>query len=363
MQGYGNARLDDAVHHAERLAAQGKGILRTRRNQAATERRDDVVHLVRETHDEPRTRLRLRIARKARHVVLVDREGYVLTLAVETCVLLAHDALQLRELRDHSRHEIRLGKERCTHRRLLLGIIRIDGVSDFFCELFETQRLVIDRAKPFLEYDGLELVQMLCKALLPVLVEEELRVGKTRAQHALVAVLHRLQVLFPAVSHREKERQELAVRRLHGEVALMIAHRRDDGIGRQSEILVLEASRKRCRILDEVKHLFEEVRRDFRRAAMRLRRFDESLLNQSLTPRGVNDDEGLLARLLVMRGILNREVARAEEAMAARCIAALDTCKLEGHDPIAVERNEPAQGTDEAEVEVAPAHAIRKRKT
>ena len=204
---------------------------------------------------------------------------------------------------------------------------------------------------------------MLRKTLLPVLVEEELRVGKTRAQHALVAVLHRLQVLFPAVSHREEERQELAVRRLHGEVALMVAHRRDDGVGRQSEILVLETSRERCRILDEVKHLFEEVRRDFRRAAMRLRRFDEPLLNQSLAPRGVNDDEGLLARLLVMRGILNREVACAEETMAARCIAALDTCKLEGHDPIAVERDEPAQGTNEAEVEVAPAHAVRKRKT
>ena len=363
MQGYGNARLDDAVHHAERLAAQGKGILRTRRNQAATERRDDVVHLVRETHDESRTRLWLRIAREARHVVLVDRKSYVLALAVETRVLLAHDALQLRKLRDHSRHEIRLGKERCTHRRLLLGIIRTDGVSDFSCELFETQRLVVDRAKPFLEHDGLELFQMLRKALLPVLVEEELRVGEARAQHALVAVLHRLKVLFSAVSHREEERQELAVRRLHGEVALMVAHRRDDGVGRQSEILVLEASRERCRILDEVKHLFEEVRRDFRRAAMRFRRFDESLLNESLAPRGIDDDEGLLARLLVMRGILNREVACAEETMAARCIAALDTCKLEGHDPIAVERDEPAQGTDEAEVEIAPAHAVRKRKS
>ena len=141
---------------------------------------------------------------------------------------------------------------------------------------------------------------MLCKALLPVLVEEELRVGKTRTQHALIAVLHRLKVLFPAVSHREKERQELAVRRLHGEVALMVAHRRDDGVGRQREILVLEAPRERRRILDEVKHLFEEVRRDFRRAAMRLRRFDESLLNQRLAPRGIDDDEGLLARRLVM---------------------------------------------------------------
>ena len=113
--------------------------MRTRRNQATAERRDDVVHLVRETHDESRTRLWLRIAREARHVVLVDREGYVLTLAVETRVLLAHDALQLRKLRDHSRHEIRLGKERCTHRRFLLGIIRTDGISDFSCELFETQ--------------------------------------------------------------------------------------------------------------------------------------------------------------------------------------------------------------------------------
>ena len=63
---------------------------------------------------------------------------------------------------------------------------------------------------------------------------------------------------------------------------------------------------------------------------MRLRLFGKPLLDQRLAPHRIDDDESLLARFLVMRGILDSEVARAEETMAARCIAALDARKLKG---------------------------------
>ena len=201
---------------------------------------------------------------------------------------------------------------------------------------------------------------MLFQALLPIFVEEELRIRQACAQNALIAVLHRLKILGSAISHGEEKRHQTAVRRLHGEVALMVAHRRNDGLRRQCEILFFKSARKRRRILDEIEHLFQKIRRDFRRAAVRLRLFGKPLLDQRLAPCRIDDDESLLARFLVMRGILDSEVARAEETMAARCIAALDARKLKGHDFLAVECDKPAQGPDKAKVEVAPAHAVGK---
>ena len=97
---------------------------------------------------------------------------------------------------------------------------------------------------------------MLFTALLAVFVEEELRIGEAGAQDALIAVLDRLEVFLATVADRDEERQQLAVSRLYREVALMVAHRRDDGLRRQLQVLLLEVAAKRRRILDEVEDLF-----------------------------------------------------------------------------------------------------------
>ena len=70
---------------------------------------------------------------------------------------------------------------------------------------------------------------MLRKSFLTILIKEELCICKTRPQATLIAVCHNIQILSPAIAHRDEHGQETAVCRLDGEVTLMIAHGRDDG--------------------------------------------------------------------------------------------------------------------------------------
>ena len=248
--------LDDHVDEAECLAAQCKRILRARRDLAEAERADDRVDLVGQAHDAAGRRLRLAVAGKARLVVLVDGNGDLLALAVKLRVLAAHDALQFRELRDHARDEVGLREDGGALGVLVVLLVGADGISDERSELLEALRLLVHRAEALLEDDRLELLAMLFKALLAVFVEEELRIGEAGAQDALIAVLDRLEVFLATVADRDEERQQLAVSRLYREVALMVAHRRDDGLRRQLQVLLLEVAAKRRRVLDEVEDLF-----------------------------------------------------------------------------------------------------------
>ena len=140
---------------------------------------------------------------------------------------------------------------------MLVGLlVGADGIGDEIGKLLKALRLLVHRAEALLEDDRLELLAVLLEGLLAVFIEEELRIGETGAQDALIAVLDRLEVFLAAVANRDEERQQLALGRLDREVALMVAHRRDDGLRRQLQVLLLELAAERRRVLDEVEDLF-----------------------------------------------------------------------------------------------------------
>ena len=200
---------------------------------------------------------------------------------------------------------------------------------------------------------------MLLEALLAVFIEEELGIGQAGAQHALIAVLNRLEVFPAAVAHGDEERQQLACCILDREVTLMVAHRRDDGFRRQLQVFLLEFAAKGRRILHEIEDFFKQVFRNLGLAAIRLGDFLNLLADHGLALILIDDDEVLLAGRFVVSGRINREIALREEAVAAGRAARFDVGELKRDDILVIKGNEPADRADELEVEVAPAHVVR----
>ena len=202
---------------------------------------------------------------------------------------------------------------------------------------------------------------MLCEGFSAILIEEELRIGKTCPQHALVAVCHDIKMCLPTVAHRNKGGQETAVRGLDGEIALMVAHWRNHRLGGERQILFLERAAECSRILHEIEYLLEEVGRDLRRAATRLCRLCDLFTDHGAPPLGIDDDIRLLARRLVVRRRRDYKVRRGERPMPARVIPARHSGKGKGHDLCPVECHEPANRADESEVQIPPAHTVWQR--
>ena len=141
----------------------------------------------------------------------------------------------------------------------------------------------------------------------------------------------------------------------------MITHRRDDSLRREFQILLFELAAERRRILDEVEDFFEQVFCDFGLAAIRLCNFLDLLANHGLAALRLDDDERLLAGIDVIRCFCNLEIARGQEAMAARRAAGFDIRDLERDDRVIEQRDNPADRADELEFERAPAHVVRER--
>jgi len=202
---------------------------------------------------------------------------------------------------------------------------------------------------------------VLCKRLLAILVKEELCISKACPQDALVAMRDHIEMLPAAIPHRDKYRQEAAVRRLDREIALMVTHGRDDGLCRQCEVFLLERAAERCRVLDEVEYLLEEIGCDLCRTTARLCRLRNLLRDHGTPTLLVNDDVRLLTCRLIVGGRSDHELRRGKRTMSARRVPARHICECKGHDLRPVERDDPANRTDEAEVQIAPAHTVRQR--
>ena len=295
--------------------------------------------------------------------MLVDGTRNLRLLAVEEGILAPHDALQFRELCDHARHEIRLRELRRTARirrqRLVRLLIRYNILDNRRDKPHQALCLLVHRAKPLLEDDRLEFFPVPCERLLAILVEEELCVRKACTQDALVAARNHIQMFPAAIAYRDEDGQEAAVRRLDREIALMVTHGRDDRLCGEREVFLLKRAAERCRILDEVEHLLEEVGRDLRRTAARLCRLRDLLTDHRAATLGIDDDVRLLTRRLIVGGRSDYERLRGKRTMSARRIPTRHICERKGHDLIPVERNDPADWADEAEVQIAPAHAVR----
>ena len=92
-----------------------------------------------------------------------------------------------------------------------------------------------------------------------IFFKEELGVVETGPKDAFVAVLDRFQVVVVAVADGQEEVHELAFSIAHGEIPLVVLHRRNDGRFRELQIIFIEFTAESRRIFDEVNDFFQEV--------------------------------------------------------------------------------------------------------
>ncbi len=290
--------------------------------------------------------------------MLVHRLGHRRLFAAQLSVLAAHDALQLGELAHHAGHEVGLGEMGAALGRGQLGFRQAGRLGDLGRQLLEADRLVVHRPQAFLEDDRLQLLHPVGQSHLLIFLEEEAGVGQAGFQHPLVAVADDVDVVLAAVADGDEHRQQAAVGGEHGEIALMLAHRRDDRLGRQGEVHVLEPPAQRGRIFHEEDDFLQQVLVDDRRAPLLDGQFLHLLADDSAAEILVDHHVvvGHLHEIVLGRGQLNRPLA--EEAVAVALVAGRDLGERERHDIAAEQRHQPTDGAGEPQVEVAPTHAL-----
>jgi hypothetical protein len=158
---------------------------------------------------------------------------------------------------------------------------------------------------------------------LAVLLEEEPGVGEPRSQDPLVAVPGHGAVFHRRARDRDEPVGEPAVRVEHREVALVVAHLRDDHLGREFQVGLLEGAGDAGGVLDQPGDLIDE-RLVLPEAAPHLaRRLGQLLLDGGATLGRIDDHPGLAQlRDVVLRRPGERDGAGGEEAVTGAGSAA-----------------------------------------
>ena len=277
-------------------------------------------------------------------------------------VVAAHLPLELGELEDDQRLEIRFGEARgVTH---LLGIhVDLRGQRPGrhgARELLDTPHLVADGPQLALEDHRIELRQAALERLLAVFGDEETRVREARAEDAVVALRDHVAGVR-GVHHVEVARQERALGVSHREVALMIAHHRDHHrLGEREEVLV-EAAGHDEGLLDQRRALVEQELVVHQLAADLVRRELERVLHLAATLGGVDEDVRASERVDVSACALDGERVRRQEAMPAALVACGDVGERERHHLVAEQRHEPVDRAAEGVLARAPTHLLGER--
>ena len=340
-------------------AAQCKGIARARGLLAD---REDAGHGVEAIGNRQRRAGRCRgqfIARAARQVMLAYRNGDGRRHAVGACVVLAHHALQFRELADHRGQEVALAEpgsagdfrwRGADHRRQCRG------------ERSDALGLGAERTELHLEGDAIERTQLLFQRRAPILLPEESRVSEARAHHALVAGAHHGRIAALDVAHGDEVRQQRTRRRFHREVALVILERRDQHFARQGQEALLELPGDRHRPFDQRGHLIEQLRRDDRAAAQGLRRGGDPGAHALAACGKIGLHlAARFERALVTGGRAQWQLAGRMKTMAARRAAGRGVENRRRHHFTAEQHDHPVHGAHELRFARAPAHALRHR--
>ena len=149
----------------------------------------------------------------------------------------------------------------------------------------------------------------------------------------------------------------------HREVALVLAHDRDEHILRQVQVLLLEAPAHRHRLLHQVHHLVQQARvvgddpADFSRRPPRL-------VQNHLAPlRRVQHNARRPHHLPVVLGLGDGQLGRALRPQPARRRPRLVARVLERHDGPPVQRHQPAHRPREGHIGLVPAHGLAKADT
>ena len=189
--------------------------------------------------------------------MLEDRVGHGRLGAFVQRVDAAHGTLQLRELADHAGGEVRLAQ--LGRLRELAGIAAARRSVQPEGKLAQALDPLELGAQPLEKGAPAQLLQPRAERDLAVLVEEELAVGKARAQDALVASAAYRGVAHLGVRDRHECREELALLVLHREILLVAAHFGDEHFRRQLEEFLLEISCDAERLLDQPGHGLQEL--------------------------------------------------------------------------------------------------------
>ena len=178
-------------------------------------------------------------------------------------VVAAHGALQFGKFADHPRLQIGLGQ---TRRLARLGRVQL-----------EMRRQVIGQDAHPLDFVGIAAQLLLVgdigqslahrlQTLLAIFVEEELGIGKTRANHPFIALPDLLLVAAGHIgdAHEMGVKPALAIK--DGEKFLIGLHGQDQGFLRHAQKARLEAAEQAHRPLIQTVHLFQDARIDTRLA-------------------------------------------------------------------------------------------------
>lgn len=222
-------------------------------------------------------------------------------------------------------------------------------------ELLNTLGLGEHAAELLLEGNLGQALTELVEGDLQILLVEELGVVQAGAHDALVAVNHALGVLGLAVGDDHEFTRQLALAVIDREVALVGEHRLADDLVRDLEELLIEGTDEHRRPLAEVDDLLKDL----------LGRIDVAARTGGLDLGDTGKDglatalgrkhAGVLEHLLVNSGAGDHMVTGAQDAMAARGVAARHIGKGHGHDIPAQKAADPADRTHERGVLVAPA--------
>ena len=136
--------------------------------------------------------------------------------------------------------------------------VLLDGFREPTGEALHAQSLFVVAAEVFLEGDVLQQPDAIEQSLLLVGLPEKAGVVEAGAQYALIAVADQAIGIAGGIEHRQKMRQQLAVRIFNREIFLVVAHHRDQHFFGEREKLGIEVAEDDGREFREVHYRGEE---------------------------------------------------------------------------------------------------------
>jgi hypothetical protein len=191
--------------------------------------------------------------------------------------------------------------------------------------------------------------------LLAILVEEELGVGQTRAHDALVALDDGARVGRTDVADDEELVGQLGRSVEQREILLVGLHRQDEAFLRHGEEVLLELAGQHVGAFDEAADLVQQRVVVDGRQALLCRGLGQLAHDLGATLGEAGDDRAFVAQLRgVAVGVADRDGRGLRlETMALRDAVGAQAQRGDGHDIVAVQRDEAMRGTHE--LDVAPA--------
>ena len=334
-------------------------ILRSAHGEPGGQRAQQQIELVQDR--QIRADIRPRQQGPAGQVLFAEGAGDRGGLPVEPGVDAADHPLELGKLPHHLRHQIGLAEPRGPLQ--VPGLCHIEGqrASQQIGQPGEALGLLGHRPQPLVDDQAGQLRDPGLQGALPVLFEEEPRIGEARAEHPFVSLAHRLEAAGSPVPHRHEHRKQLGAGIFDGKVLLVVLHDGDEDLTGKRQKLRREPAGEGFGPLHQLDGFLEEVGVQDRVPARAARRPNGRLGDPPAPRLRVEEDVSAAERRLEALGVLDRDRARAQDAVAVGAPARLDVREATGDDLAPEERHQPPHRPREADGLGTPAHRLGKR--